>query len=161
MPSPTMLEEKFQANLHKRELAKDFIQVSLRTEGRGRVALRCWKMILRCRAVSSVYDWVYENVAGTPSTLSTETSLSNVDIRVYNSLEWSILPVPKEKKICTSFDDCMVPFYECWFTRVGLRVPFSEFDVIVLKNLKVASSNLHLRSWACIRVFQLCVNHKL
>lgn len=79
---------------------------------------------------------------------------------VNGPFEWLLLPLSGEKRICSSFDDCMVIFHECLVTRIGLRLLFSEFEVVVLKHLKVAPSQLHLGSWGYIRVIQLCAKHK-
>lgn len=51
-----------------------------------------------------------------------------------------------EKRICSSFEDCMIEFYECLFTRIGLWLPFSDFEVVILNYLQVAPSQLHLGS---------------
>lgn len=58
------------------------------------------------------------------------------------------------------FDDCMVMFYEVLFTRIGLQLPFSEFELVVLKRLKIYPFLASSRSWVYLRVFQLCVEHK-
>lgn len=91
-----------------------------------------------------MYDWVYAKVVTTYSTLTTEAALRDADIMVGDPLEWLALVVSGEKMICNSFDDCMVPFHECLFTIVGLRLPFYELDVIVQKYLNVALTSF---SW--------------
>lgn len=42
-----------------------------------------------------------------------DDALRDTDIVVDDSLEWSVLPVLEEKRICISFDEFMVPFYVC------------------------------------------------
>lgn len=66
----------------------------------------------------SIYDWVDARVVGTPSTLRIDATLRDADIVVGDPLEWSVFPVPVEKRICSSFDDCTVLFYECHFIRI-------------------------------------------
>lgn len=75
--------------------------------------------------------------------MSTKATLKDANIVVGGPLEWLVLPVSGEKRLCSYFDDRMVPFHECMFTRIGLRWPFSEFEVVVLKHFKVAPSQLH------------------
>lgn len=46
--------------------------------------------------------------------MSTEEALSLANIMVDDP----------SVNICNFFGDCMIPFYECLFIRVGLRLPF-------------------------------------
>lgn len=66
---------------------------------------------LSCRSGAVMYGWVDAMVAGTFSTLITEAAHSNVDIVFDDPVEWLVLPVSGENKICNSFDDCMVLLY--------------------------------------------------
>lgn len=99
-------------------------------------------------------------IEGTISTLSTKAVINAVGIMVGNPWEWLPLLVSGENRISSSFENFVVLFYVCLFTRIGLRLPFSEFEVVVLKYLKFSPSQLHLGSWAYIKVFQLCADHK-
>lgn len=45
--------------------------------------------------------------------------------------------------IYSSFNECMVLFHECLFIIIGFRLHFSEFEVAVLKRLKIAPFQLH------------------
>lgn len=92
-------------------------------------------------------------MVGIPSALNTDASIEAFKIVVDGLL------VSLEKGICIFLNDWVVPLYECLLTRIELWLPFSDFKVILLKHLKVSPSQLHLRSWAYMRVFQLCVNH--
>lgn len=65
-----------------------------------------------------------EKVTSISSAVSTKVILRDYDIMFGDSLEWSVILVSGEKMIHSSFDDCMIPFYECMFTRVGLRQSF-------------------------------------
>lgn len=38
--------------------------------------------------------------------------IEGVSILVSDPLKWSTLLVSKEKRICSSFDDCVIPLYE-------------------------------------------------
>lgn len=74
---------------------------------------------------------------------------------VGNPLEWSVLPVGLDKRICTSFNECAVPFYECQFKRIGQWLPFSIFELVVQKHLNIKHKYRESK-----KVFQLCVEHK-
>lgn len=74
--------------------------------------------------------------------LSTEATIDAARIMVRNSLEWSILLVGSENRICNSFKDWVISLYECLFTRIELWLPFSDFEVVVLNHLKVILPNI-------------------
>lgn len=79
---------------------------------------------------------------------------------VDNPLDWLILSVGLIERIYSYFEDYFVPLYECLFTRLGIRLPFSNFEVAMMNCLKVTPSQLHHRAWVFMKVFQLCVEHK-
>lgn len=84
----------------------------------------------------------------------------NVGIIVDNSLNWSTLPVCPTKRICISFEGCSVPLYECLFTRLGVRLPFSDFEVAMMNRLRAAPLQPHHGAWAYMKVFQLFFERK-
>ncbi|XP_057431497.1 uncharacterized protein LOC130724309 [Lotus japonicus] len=52
--------------------------------------------------------------------------------------------------------------YETLFSRLNIKLPFSEFECDVLRTLKVAPTQLHPNSWAYVRAFSiLCRNYKI
>lgn len=146
---------------NKGESYKDYIQLHLKSyncepnDVEVKVHLDLW---YKPRVME--YGWMDTKIAGTTSVLSTEATIDTYRIVVANSLEWLALLVELKKRRCISFNNCMVPFYECLFTRIWLWVPFSGFELFILKPLKVSPSQLRLRSWVFMRVFQLCAKHK-
>lgn len=80
-------------------------------------------------------------------------------ITIDNPLDWSILSVGLEKRICSSFEGCLVPMYECLVSMLGVRLPFSDFEVAFMYYLKVAPSHFHPRATTSMKVFQLCVEY--
>lgn len=84
------------------------------------------------------YDWVDTKIVGTTSIMSTKGVICEVEIMVGDPLKWPIILVGSDKMIYSSFDDYVVPFYGCLFTKIGLCLPFYDFKVIVLKHLEVA-----------------------
>lgn len=83
---------------------------------------------------------MYIRIAGTSLTLNTEVDIDVAGIMDDNLLEWLVLLVELGKRLCSSFDECVIQFYECFFTRIGLLFPFSDFEVAILKYLKVTPS---------------------
>lgn len=98
---------------------------------------------LRRRSNMSMYDWVYAKIASISLAFNSEADLDNASILVNDPSEWSILPVPREKRICTSFYDSMIPRYECLFARIWLWLLFSKFGLAILINLKISPFHLH------------------
>lgn len=74
------------------------------------------------------YCWVAIQVIWTPSTLNIVTTITNVDIMVENSSDWSVHPVDRVERIYNSLKGCSVPLYECLFTKLGVHFPFFLFS---------------------------------
>lgn len=90
-----------------------------------------------------------------PSTLDTLAVITNANIMVGNPTDWSVLLVNPAKKTCNSFEESSVLLYECPITRLGVCLPFSNFEVAVMNHLKVYPLQLHPRVWAYKKVFKL------
>lgn len=54
-------------------------------------------------------------IVGTSSVLSIEDVIDESVIMVGDHLEWLTLLLEPKKRICSSFNDCVIPFYECMF----------------------------------------------
>lgn len=80
--------------------------------------------------------------------MNTEVTIDVDDIMVGDPLDWSVLLVDLKKRICNYLDDCLVSLYEYLFIRIGLWFPFFDFEMVVLKQLKVSPSPLHLGAYA-------------
>lgn len=93
------------------------------------------------------YDRINTNIAGISLAMDIEIVIYVVGIVVDDPLEWLAILVESKKGIYSSFEDCVVVFHEGMFTRVGLWPLFYEFEVDVLKYLKVTPSHLHIDSW--------------
>ena len=118
-----------------------YIQLHLRTdkcepsdaEGNGHLDLRDRSDVVE-------YDWVDTKIVYNSYFLSNEDVIDAARTMVGDPSEWSALPVGSEKRICISFDDCVIPLYDFLFSRIGMRFPFCDFRVVVLKYLNVAPS---------------------
>lgn len=77
---------------------------------------------------------------------NTKATIDVANIMVGDPLDWPVHHVGSKNGICSSFDECLVPFYEFLFTQIGLQLSFSDFEVVVLKHLKVNPSQLHLEA---------------
>lgn len=85
-------------------------------------------------------------IVETHSILSIEASINATNTYVSCPSDWHVIPVDLGIRICNSFDECSVPFYGCLFTRIGLQLPLYEFEMTILKYLKVSPSQIHLGS---------------
>lgn len=76
-----------------------------------------------------------------------EVGMDAIGIMVGDPLEWLTLPVGPKKRISSSFDNWVILHYKCLFIRIRLWLHLYDFNVFVLKHLKVSPSHLYLRSW--------------
>lgn len=51
------------------------------------------------------------------------------------------------------FYECPIPFYECVFTRLKLKLPFNGFNERMMGNMKISPSQLHPVVWALVKVY--------
>lgn len=118
--SPFVLTwEEIQANMHRRESAKRYIQLCLRTDNckpsgtemKAHLDLQDWPDVMK-------HGWVDEKIADTSYILNIEVSIYASGIVVGDPLEWWTLLVGQEKRICNSFDDYVIQIYECLFIRI-------------------------------------------
>ncbi|MED6186611.1 hypothetical protein PIB30_068397 [Stylosanthes scabra] len=67
-----------------------------------------------------------------------------------------IAPGPEDRAcyVDPEGDSCIF-VYEPIFTKVGVRVPFTEFEIEVLKGGEVAPSQIHPNSWGFIRAYEV------
>lgn len=106
-----------------RERAKEYIYLCLQTDGYepNDADVKAY-LDLRDQLGVVEYDWVDVNIIGTSLALRTKVVIYNVGILVGDPLEWLALLVESKMRICSSFDDYMVPLYEGILTRISLRV---------------------------------------
>ena len=52
--------------------------------------------------------------------------------------ELSLYIPGKDKRICSRYDKRQIPMYDIVFRELGLRLPFSDFEVAVFRHLRVA-----------------------
>lgn len=100
-------------------------------------------------------------IVGTSSILNIVEVVTHTNIIVGNSPNWEILLVGMDERVYNSFEGCSVPMYDCFFTGLGLHIPFSDFEVAVINHLKVPPpQQLHPRAWAFMMAFHIYVSYK-
>lgn len=85
------------------------------------------------------YEWIDIKIVGTSSIMSIKVVIDVYGIVVGDPLE------------CRFF---------LWGRIRWYVVPFCDFEIVVLKKLKVVNSQLHSESWVSMRIFQLYAEHK-
>lgn len=83
-------------------------------------------------------------IVGIPSVLNIVNIVTEVDIMVCNSLDWTILTVGLGEREFSSCEGCFVPLYDCLFTILGICLLLSDFAMVVIDHLKVPHRNFIL-----------------
>lgn len=96
---------------------------------------------------ATIYHWMTSKIVGTPYVLNIMNAVTQANITISNPPDWEIPLVGPEMRVCSSFEGCLVPLYECLFIRLGIRFHFSDFEVVVIDHKKISprSSILELR----------------
>ena len=61
-----------------------------------------------------------------------------------NREEWLLYILGKDSSICSKYNKRRIPIYDIVFREMGIRLPFSDFEVAVFRHLRLAPSQLHL-----------------
>ncbi|MED6169007.1 hypothetical protein PIB30_017148 [Stylosanthes scabra] len=106
--------------------------------------------------------WVDSDVLGVKSVVDDEfvqsfnEHYSSCVSDVEGSRYQVVAPNP-EDRVChvdLESESCIF-VYEAIFTKVGIRIPFTEFEIEVLKGCEIAPSQIHPNSWGFIRGFEV------
>ena len=65
----------------------------------------------------------------------------------------------KESRICSKYDRRQIPMYDIVFREMGLRLPFSDFEVAIFRHLRLAPSQLHRNGITFMRAFEIVCDH--
>lgn len=114
-------------------------------------------------------DWVDEDVWQYTSDYTTPESIERLKgkIKVVGSEEdkshLALLPCLPDDRVSSWYYDPKQPnwvfMYEHVFSVVGLTLPFSSFQIEVLRILNVAPSQLHPNGWGFVRAFEILMGH--
>lgn len=99
-------------------------------------------------------------IVGTHLVLNIVEVITHDNIMISDTPYFVIILVGPSDRVCNSFEGCLVPLYECLFTRLRIHLLFSDFEVDMMNHLKVPPSQLHPRDWAFMLMFQLCAECK-
>lgn len=79
--------------------------------------------------------------------------LDDAFIKVGLSSDWGTLSPSKDERICDKYGSCIVPFYKCVIFTMPHCLPFTTFEIQVLKHLAMAPSQLHPSYWVYLKVY--------
>lgn len=100
------------------------------------------------------YYWVDVEVMGMTFMFTKALRLKSAHRDVEPYSDWSIYHIESNKRLNSSFRGYLLPFHECLFSRIEFILSFKDLKVGVLNHSRVVPSQLHLVSWACVKVFQ-------
>ncbi|MED6113297.1 hypothetical protein PIB30_069488 [Stylosanthes scabra] len=102
------------------------------------------------QVVPECCEWVDVTVLGAKSVVDDE-------FIKYLCEKYRVVAPGPEDRACyvdPEGDSCIF-VYEPIFTKVGVRVPFSEFEIEVLNGYEVVPSQIHPNSWGFIRAYEV------
>ena len=98
-------------------------------------------------------EWAAPEPRDTCSLFTAQPQWAFVEIGDPN--DWRIHIPAENERICSDCGADKFGVYEYVFKEMGLRLPFSDFQMSVLNHLDLAPSQLHPNSFAFIRAFEL------
>ncbi|XP_072085862.1 uncharacterized protein [Arachis hypogaea] len=126
------------------------------------------RVVSRSSGSAAAYDpyaWVTDDIRSSPNQMDLEelTEFRQAGYLCGGTDEEAnyeaIVPLPRERIYELNFHSPRVPdwiwFYKSMFTQVGVRIPFSDFQMALLNRISVCPSQLHPNSWASIRCFEM------
>jgi len=75
------------------------------------------------------------------------------------SEDWEVLLPSTSDRVCSEYENHVIPMYEVVFKDMGFRLPFSDFQREVFRWTKLSPSQIHPNSYAFMRVFELVCNY--
>lgn len=80
----------------------------------------------------------------TDSSFPCEGGLDYALIDVGPSSHYRVFPPNGDKRICSDYDICIIPFHEYLFSLMGFCLPFTNFNISVMNHLMISPSKLYL-----------------
>lgn len=77
---------------------------------------------------SGLYPWVDFEIVGTASIYGHLKKMDGAHVEVGLSSDWVVSHIGEGKIICNCYDGCTIPFYECLFTQLKFRLPFTSYE---------------------------------
>ncbi|XP_072061501.1 uncharacterized protein [Arachis hypogaea] len=106
------------------------------------------------------YDWVSEDVKSWVSLFCDEAAVREVDanriVRAGSGVKVELLPCSVDDRIYhreLGFD--FFYMHSCVLEELRVRLPFTDFECQILKQLNCAPSQLHPNGWAFLRSFEV------
>lgn len=99
-------------------------------------------------------DWVDREISRIISSFIHKGVLDKASIDVGPSSDWGMFLLDGDKRICSQYNACDIPFHEGLFSLTSFYLSFNEYDISVMNNLMIPLSQLHLVSHAFVKVFQ-------
>ena len=98
-------------------------------------------------------NWISSEATDFRSIFSQQPQGAFTDVGDPN--DWRVYFPSEDDRVCSDYTSEMFCVYEFLFKELGLRLPFSDFQMAVLHHLDLAPTQLHPNSFAFIRAFEL------
>lgn len=109
-----------------------------------------YSIILMAETIVEDYSRVALEYLEMPSSYTKATTT----FKVGSPSDCKISRIPIDKRVCHEFKECYIPFYECIFEKLGVRLPLTTFENEVLYHLRIPPWKLHTCAWDFVRVFK-------
>lgn len=90
--------------------------------------------------LSSWVDPIYSSIV---FVVAKTCGLDNAFTKVVMSSNWGILSPFENNIICDKYGACAIPFYECTFSTMCLCLPFTAFEVEVMRHFSMTLLQIH------------------
>lgn len=90
-----------------------------------------------------MFSWEGSVYSSTLSIFTTEGGLDNAFLKVGEQSLWGSTTPVEDDKICSEYDGCIISLYECFFSTMGVHLPFTAYEVGVFNHIMVAPSQLY------------------
>ncbi|MED6147683.1 hypothetical protein PIB30_046068 [Stylosanthes scabra] len=165
VPFPSSIESVLQSSSSCHPYVFFFFLISIhRGLGRGFVNMVRGDVNVKPTNVPEDMDWVDDLVLLLKSVMDEELIASFRESHaicgtISEENQYELVPSNLEERVCYynlfhPEEKHFIYMYECLFSKLGVRVPFTQFEQDILYECRVAPSQLHPNSWGFMKAFQ-------
>lgn len=88
-------------------------------------------------------SWMDSIYSSTAHVFAKPSSFKDVFSEVGMSSDWGIRITSEDERVCYKYESCIILFYECALSIMGICLPFIAFEIEVSNHLAMAQSQVH------------------